>query len=56
MFSKVLVAVSALLPALSSAQVISDPGAAGGPLEVVHLYNDQWPTGKTTHPISAEFY
>ncbi|KAJ4324731.1 hypothetical protein N0V94_001128 [Neodidymelliopsis sp. IMI 364377] len=47
MISKVLIAASALLPALSSAQVISDPGAAGGPLEVVHLYNDQWPTGIT---------
>jgi hypothetical protein len=38
--------LSALLPALSSAQRIrSDPGVAGPPLEIVHLYNDQWPTG-----------
>ncbi|KAF9697111.1 hypothetical protein EKO04_005030 [Ascochyta lentis] len=47
MLSKFLLAASAFLPVLSSAQVISDPGAAGGPLEVVHLYYDQWPTGIT---------
>jgi hypothetical protein len=24
---------------------ITDPGVAGSPLEVVHAYYDQWPTG-----------
>ncbi|UPX14159.1 uncharacterized protein EKO05_0004649 [Ascochyta rabiei] len=47
MLPKFLLTASALLPALLSAQVISDPGAAGGPLEIVHLYYDQWPTGIT---------
>jgi hypothetical protein len=53
MVSKLLLIASALLPALSTAaneyKVISDPGTAGGPLELVHLYNDQWPTG-TSRP------
>lgn len=48
MFLNFLLAASAVFPALASAQVITDPGAAGGPLEVVHLYYDQWPTGTTT--------
>lgn len=44
--SSVVAALSTLLPVLSSAQRIrSDPGIAGPPLEIVHLYNDQWPTG-----------
>ncbi|KAH7139346.1 major royal jelly protein-domain-containing protein [Dendryphion nanum] len=30
-----------------SSQLISDPGVAGPEVEVVHLYNDQWPTGIT---------
>jgi sugar lactone lactonase YvrE len=45
MYSKLIVAASALLPVLSHAQLISDPGIKGPPLELVHLYNDQWPTG-----------
>ena len=28
-----------------AAQVISDPGVYGPPLELVHLYYDEWPTG-----------
>ncbi|KAF2445257.1 hypothetical protein P171DRAFT_521279 [Karstenula rhodostoma CBS 690.94] len=40
-----LTAASLLLPARSSAQILRDPGVYGPPLEVVHLYNDQWPTG-----------
>jgi hypothetical protein len=48
MYSKIFLAVSALLPALSSAQqLICDPGVAGPPLELVHLFYDQWPTGAT---------
>jgi hypothetical protein len=43
MFSTI---VLALFPALLSAQqLLRDPGIAGPPLEIVHLYNDQWPTG-----------
>ena len=51
MLPTVLLGVSALLLALSSAQLISDPGVLGGPLEVVHLYHDQWPSG-TMHCLS----
>jgi hypothetical protein len=48
MFSSIVLVVSALLPALSGAQqLLRDPGIAGPPLELVHLFNDQWPTGTT---------
>jgi len=57
--SKLLLIASALLPALSIAaneyKVISDPGTAGGPLELVHLYNDQWPTGITVSRSGRKF-
>jgi hypothetical protein len=47
MYSEVLLLASALFSALASAQqLLRDPGIAGPPLELVHLYNDQWPTGK----------
>ena len=29
-----------------TAQVARDPGVAGPPIELVHLYNDEFPTGK----------
>jgi sugar lactone lactonase YvrE len=29
----------------TSANIISDPGKAGPPVEIVHLYYDEWPTG-----------
>lgn len=46
MLSPLVLTLSTLLPALSGAQRIrSDPGVAGPALEIVHLYNDQWPTG-----------
>lgn len=55
MLSGLLLVASALLPSLASAQGISDPGALGGPLEVVHLYNDQWPTGITVSRTGRKF-
>ncbi|KAF1947970.1 major royal jelly protein [Clathrospora elynae] len=56
MLSFPLLTLSALLPALSSAQQISsDPGVAGPPLEIVHLYNDQWPTGITVSKTGRKF-
>lgn len=33
------------LALLSSAQVITNPQTLGPSLELIHLYNDQWPTG-----------
>lgn len=37
----------ACLAWLSTGQdVATDPGVAGPPLEIVHLYYDQWPTGE----------
>tara|TARA_R110002003_G_scaffold44_7_gene3251 strand:- start:9744 stop:10937 length:1194 start_codon:yes stop_codon:yes gene_type:complete len=46
MYTNTILATSTLLAVLSSAQqLLRDPGVAGPPLEIVHLYNDQWPTG-----------
>lgn len=46
MLFRILVVVSAVLPPLINAQeLLHDSGISGQPLEVVHLYNDQWPTG-----------
>ncbi|KAF1356518.1 major royal jelly protein-domain-containing protein [Delphinella strobiligena] len=39
------VLVVALLPWLGTSQLIQDPGTAGPPLELMHLYYDEWPTG-----------
>ncbi|KAH7552463.1 major royal jelly protein [Bipolaris maydis] len=54
--SSIVATLSTLLPVLSSAQRIrSDPGIAGPPLEIVHLYNDQWPTGITVSKTGRKF-
>jgi hypothetical protein len=46
MYPGIVLAASALLSTLSSAQQLKrDSGVAGAALELVHLYNDQWPTG-----------
>ncbi|KAH3907559.1 hypothetical protein HBI56_159880 [Parastagonospora nodorum] len=55
MYSRLLLAASALLPALSAQHLIRDPGVAGPPLELVHLYNDQWPTGITVSRNGRKF-
>lgn len=55
MFSSLLI-LNALLPTLATTQQIrSDPGLAGPPLEIVHLYNDQWPTGITVAKSGRRF-
>jgi len=43
-WTNTLLAGLALLSS-ASAQIRSDPGTYGPPLELVHLYNDEWPTG-----------
>ncbi|KAF2147358.1 uncharacterized protein K452DRAFT_348110 [Aplosporella prunicola CBS 121167] len=40
-----LAALVCLLGLGSAQDLISDPGTAGPPLELVHLYYDEWPTG-----------
>lgn len=55
MLFRLYLIAGAILPALSGAQVVSDPGVAGGPLEVVHLYNDQWPTGMLSVVIYIDY-
>ena len=37
----------------SSQQVVSDPGVFGPPIELVHLYNDDFPSGMTTRPLQS---
>ncbi|KAL6705796.1 hypothetical protein ACN47E_006434 [Coniothyrium glycines] len=52
------VVLSALLPlcsAYSAQHLRSDSGIAGPPLEVEHLYNDQWPTGITVSRSGRKF-
>ncbi|KAF1968831.1 major royal jelly protein [Bimuria novae-zelandiae CBS 107.79] len=44
-----------LVPVLSSAQIARDTGVYGPPLEIVHLYNDQWPTGVTVSRSGRKF-
>ena len=45
----------------SSQQVVSDPGVFGPPIELVHLYNDDFPSGMTArhftkpHQVSCRF-
>ncbi|KAH7077997.1 major royal jelly protein [Paraphoma chrysanthemicola] len=56
MFTNTIIAASTVLAALSSAQqLLRDPGIAGPSLEVVHLYNDQWPTGITVSRSGRKF-
>ncbi|KAF2852826.1 hypothetical protein T440DRAFT_19718 [Plenodomus tracheiphilus IPT5] len=55
MLSSLLI-LNVLLPALLAAQQIrSDPGITGPPLEIVHLYNGQWPTGITVAKDGRKF-
>ena len=42
--SSLLVALSTSLR-VSATQLLADPGVGGPPVEVVHLYYDEWPTG-----------
>ena len=36
---------------VSSQQVVSDPGVFGPSIELVHLYNDEFPSGMTTRHL-----
>ena len=38
------VVAAALLAATQT--ILSDPGTAGPEVEIVHLYQDEWPTGE----------
>ena len=38
---------------VSSQQVVSDPGVFGSPIELVHLYNDEFPSGMTTRHLQS---
>lgn len=39
----------AILRCTTCQQVVQDPVTAGPALELVHLYYDEWPTGKSTY-------
>ena len=42
----IIAAVLGTYPLLAQTQnIISDPGTFGPPIEIVHLYYDEWPTG-----------
>ena len=36
---------------VSSQQLVSDPGVFGPSIEMVHLYNDEFPSGMTTRHL-----
>ena len=42
MLSHTLIPVLMLAPSAFSQRVRTDSGAQGSPLEIVHLYNDEW--------------
>jgi hypothetical protein len=49
----VVLAPALLFPALVVAQtLVRDPGVSGPPIEIVHLYNDQWPTGASLYCVT----
>ncbi|KAH6704362.1 major royal jelly protein [Leptodontidium sp. MPI-SDFR-AT-0119] len=52
-------AIAALACCISSAAeaqtILSDPGVTGPPLEIAHLYYDQWPTGITVSSTGRKF-
>lgn len=43
------------LQAARAQELISDPGRSGPELELVHLYNDQWPTGIAVSSTGRKF-
>ncbi|KAF2133278.1 major royal jelly protein [Dothidotthia symphoricarpi CBS 119687] len=54
MLSSILLTASALTLTCAQ-QLLRDPGIAGPPLEIAHLYNDQWPTGITVSRTGRKF-
>lgn len=46
---------SSLLLQGSTAQVIKDSGVAGPPLELEHLFYDEWPTGIAVSSTGRKF-
>jgi hypothetical protein len=55
MLSNFLVATVSLLPLLTSSQLVEDAGKSGPALELVHLYNDEWPTGIAVSSSGRKF-
>lgn len=56
MYRLIVLSVFPVFPVLLGAQqLLRDPGTAGPPLELVHLYNDQWPTGITVSRDGRKF-
>ncbi|OCL03260.1 major royal jelly protein [Glonium stellatum] len=45
MFRHLLISLASLYAFSNAQSLIQDPGVAGPPLELVHLYYDEWPTG-----------
>lgn len=44
---KALLLSLVILSSNAAQKILSDPGTYGPQLEIVHLYQDEWPTGKT---------
>lgn len=41
-----IAAVVSIVGSVHSQQIPQDPGRSGVPIEIVHLYNDEYPQGK----------
>ena len=48
MYSSTILSVFILVLFASAQQIASDPGVYGPQLELVHIYNDEFPTGIST--------
>ncbi|PNS20734.1 hypothetical protein CAC42_2979 [Sphaceloma murrayae] len=53
-FSSLLTATAAVT-LINAQNIISDSGRAGPPIELVHLFNDQWPTGIAVSSTGRKF-
>lgn len=46
-----IAAVGSLILSVSAQQLASDPGIFGPKIELVHIYNDEFATGASTHTL-----
>ena len=42
-----ILAIAGIVPSLLSQQISQDSGTAGVPIEIVHLYYDEYPQGSS---------
>ena len=45
LFALLVLCVLGVSETIADPELLADLGVGGPPLEIVHLFNDQWPTG-----------